>query len=85
MSIDGKVKELAEIIETKMGDNEAFSTQAAFIPPSTPGNDKIDNLVMRIAFMEENIKRSQENEAKLISIIEDINNKKIEEQPTIRK
>ena len=40
---------------------------------------------MRIAFMEQNIKRSQENEAKLISIIEEMNTKKIEEQPTMRK
>lgn len=40
-----------------------------------------------MAVMEENIRKSQENEGKLISIIEDMNNKRNfnEEQPTIRK
>lgn len=84
MSIDAKLKELGVAIEGKVGDLEIAGSRCS----GKAENDKLEMLTMRMAYMEENIKKAQENEARLISIIEEMNNNKrylSEEQPTIRK
>ena len=38
--------------------------------------DKVETLTLRMGMLEENMKRAQENETRLISIIEEMNAKK---------
>ena len=77
LSIDSKLMELGQIIENRIGEGEGGGDSRYFKGTGTDSrqskagtdnryakgedSDKMDNLVMRIAFMEENIKRSQDN------------------------
>ena len=79
ISIDNKIRHLGLVVERKLtesgGDLER-STYPVEHPSKVRSQDKFDTLLARMGALEDNIKRTQDNEARLMSIVQEMATRK---------
>jgi hypothetical protein len=84
INIDEKIERIGSIVQSKFEEHDLEKSKYPTKKPNSE-SDKIEILMSRMTLLEQNLKKTQENEGKLISIIEAMTSKRnlYDEEPTM--